>query len=73
MATITRNAHDGSQGKITIQITKITGNNLKILSTGAPTYHHPNNSRKIPDLLDFVVFSGILTQLLHIESSDEIK
>jgi len=48
----------------------IRNNNITSLSTGKPTYW-PTDSQKIPDLIDFVLFSGIpLSHMRVMESFD---
>lgn len=52
----------------------IINKNYSVLSTGSPTYW-PTDPRKIPDLLDFFVYSGISSQFLNIsnELCDELS
>lgn len=50
----------------------IVDNNYHTLSTGTPTYH-PTDPRKVPDLLDFVVYSGIPSNRLEIKDSGELS
>ena len=50
----------------------INMNNYSVLSTGNPTYW-PSDPSKIPDLLDFVVYSGIPSHLLQINDSDDLN
>ena len=50
----------------------IVNNNYSVLSTGNPTYW-PTDTTKIPDVLDFAVFSGISSQLLDIADIDELS
>jgi len=52
----------------------IRDNNFSALSTGSPTYW-PSDPRKIPDLMDFFVHSGISSEFLHVsnELCDELN
>lgn len=50
----------------------ITDNNLSTLSTGKPTYW-PSDPRKIPDLLDFIVYSGIPQHQISIAESFDLS
>ena len=50
----------------------ITNNKISVLSTGSPTYW-PSDARKIPDLLDFVKYFGIPSNLLDILDTDDLS
>lgn len=50
----------------------IAQNQYNVLSTGSPTYW-PTDVNKVPDLLDFVVYSGISQSLLHIVACDDLS
>lgn len=52
----------------------IVNNNYSVLSTGSPTYW-PTDPKKKPDLMDFIVYSGISSQFLNIsnELCDELN
>lgn len=49
----------------------ITDNHYKTLSGGKPTYW-PTDPKKIPDLLDFAVYSGICSNSLDIINDDNL-
>lgn len=50
----------------------ISGNQYNILTTGSPTYW-PTDVHKIPDLLDFFVFTGICHSMLSINTCDDLN
>lgn len=50
----------------------IRKHHLNTLSSGSPTYW-PTDPTKIPDLLDFIVYSGISQNNLDITDSDELN
>lgn len=50
----------------------ILDNNFKTLSTGKPTYW-PTDPAKIPDLLDFFVYSGIPQTAFDIRACDDLS
>ena len=50
----------------------ITHKHYNTLSTGEPTYW-PSDPHLVPDLMDFIVYKGIHSQLLDIMSSEELS
>ena len=48
----------------------ITNYKFSVLSTGRPTYW-PSDTRKVPDLLDFVIYSAIPSNLFDILVTDD--
>lgn len=50
----------------------ISTNHYSVLSTGSPTYW-PSDPNKRPDLLDFIIFSGIPQACLDIATSDDLS